>query len=88
MVFCPEQLFVFAPNQKQTFFFSQAKEHAIPPHTHTLPITPFFCEFCEDFTFYSLLNKLFFISFCGTIFFFKKNLAPPPTRIIWSAPKV
>ena len=30
MVFSPEQTFFFVPNQKQAFFFSQAKERAIP----------------------------------------------------------
>ena len=73
----------FAPSQKQTFFSSQAKEHAnrLPPH-----ITPFFCQFCEQsFLFYWLLNKLFFFyHFLLNNFFSEKKHSPP--RIIWSAP--
>ena len=43
--FSSVQTFFFAPNQKQTFFLSQAKEHANFPPPH---ITPFFWQFCEQ----------------------------------------
>ena len=78
--FFSEQTFFLLPNKKQTFFSSQAKEHAIfPPH-----IAPFFCQICEQtFTFYSLLRKLFFITFRWII---SPPHNPLPPRIIWSAP--
>ena len=62
-----QYFFFFAPNQKQTFFSSQAKEQA----KFFLHITPWFCQFCEQ-TFYfsqfteqtnfsSLFAKQFFL---------------------------
>ena len=78
MVFSPVQFFFFAPNQKQAFVSSQAKEQAyFFPH-----ITPFFCQFCEQtFIFYSLLNKVFFSSlFAEQSFSQKKPPRPLPCR--------
>ena len=67
---------IVAPNQKQTFFFPlrQRNKQIFFPD-----ITPLCCPFCEQtFIFYSLLNKVCFITFCWTIFSFSKNPSPPP----------
>ena len=71
--------FSFAPNQKQTFFPSGKRTRSFfPPH-----IPHFSASFVDKlFIFYSLLNKLFVITFCWTVFCFSKKINPiaPPTH--------
>ena len=85
MVFFPCANFVFAPNQKQTSFASQARNKQI----FFSYITPFCCQFCEQtFYFFQFAEQTIFQHFLLKNIFFKKPHSPPNTRIIWSAPIV
>ena len=70
------KLFFSLLTRNRLFLFSQAKEHAL---SHTLHITPFFCQFCEDFYFLQVAEQtIFFITFWWTMFFFFLKKKPPP----------
>ena len=68
MVFSPVQTFLFAPNQKQTFFSFQAKEQAKSPPSYNPHFSAifvkklliFFLQFAEETIFSSVFTEQFF----------------------------
>ena len=54
---------------EQTFFLSQAKEHAIFP----LHITPLFCQFCKDLVLQFAEQTIFLTFFAEQFGFTKKT---------------
>ena len=77
--FFPCANFFFAPNQKQTFVHSQAKEQA---NLFPLCNATFLPVLWTDFLFFTICwTNYFFITFCWTIFFSTPPIiySPPPT---------
>ena len=62
MVFFPVQTFSFTPNQKQTFFPSQAKEQANFFFPIVIFCTPIFGQFCEQICPFSTAEQTMFSS--------------------------